>query len=130
MELRLTPSLPISGEEEMKGTGVGQRPQRVKWIIINFHDQLCFICSKFVNLQEEVGKKTTTNPTRMDEWKRETNLEVLAFDYLQPPELKARCFCWRRLRRVRNWLTTAVRKSAACCSLWFNRPEPENEGAA
>lgn len=38
----------------MKGTGVGQRPQRVKWIIINFHDQLCFICSKFVNLQEEV----------------------------------------------------------------------------
>lgn len=37
----------------MKGTGVGQRPQRVKWIIINFHDQLCFICSKFVNLQED-----------------------------------------------------------------------------
>lgn len=78
----------------MKGTGVGQRPQRVKWIIINFHDQLCFICNKFVNQQQEVFKKM--NLTRMDEWKRETNLEVLTFDYLQPPELKACCFCWWR----------------------------------
>lgn len=107
----------------MKGTGVGQRPQRVKWIIINFHDQLCFICSKFVNLQEEVKKKkekkrshAKTNLIHMDERTGETNLEGLTFVYLQTPELEACCSCWCGLLRMkRRYLTTAVRKSRAYC---------------
>lgn len=39
LDLCLTPCISISGKEEMKGIGVGQRPERVEGIIINLHDQ-------------------------------------------------------------------------------------------
>lgn len=59
------------------------------------------------------------NPTRMDEWKRETNLEVLTFDYLQPPKLNACCFCWWRLSRARESVDIGreeKKRKKACCS--------------
>lgn len=49
LDLSLSPSLSISGEEEMKGIGEGQRPGgESQGIIINLHDQtLSFICGEF-----------------------------------------------------------------------------------
>lgn len=72
------------------------------------------------------------NPTRMDEW-RETNLEVLTFDYLQPPELNACCFWWWRLSRAQESVDIGCeekKKKRRAAPLWSNRPEPENERAA